>query len=167
MVAAYHNGRADLTALHHFVERQSQAMALPQTHPTNACRQSLKLDSRTCHVEPLMQVRIVRYQFLDLGVGLVDVLRVAGECYPAKRTDAPAEERGDGFGNKTREIEGMGDAGIESHLPNDVAVVEDRQSHALEAQQILDVLGHRARCGRSGARRVAEPPFIPLFDGPA
>ncbi len=142
-------------------------MTLTQAHPANARRQSLEMDSRARHIEPLMQVRIVGNQLLDLGVGFVDVFGIAREGYPAKWTDAAAKQRPNVFGNETRNVEGLRDAGIESHLPDVVAVVENRQPHALEAQQILDVLGHRARRGGGGARGILDPPFVPLFDGPA
>ena len=56
------------------IEGQPQPMALAEAHPADARRQALKLDARARHVEPLVQVRIVGDQLLDLGVGPVDVL---------------------------------------------------------------------------------------------
>jgi hypothetical protein len=41
------------------------------------------------------------------GVGLVDILRIAGERRPAERTDPPAEERADIGGHEAREGEGV------------------------------------------------------------
>src|ERR1700733_6730593 len=114
MIAADYDGRGDLTALYHFIERQTQTMTLPQAHPANARRQSLKMESRARHIEPLMQVRIVRNQLLDLGVGLVDILRITRQGHPAKGADAAAKQRPNVFGNEARYFEGVGDAGIES-----------------------------------------------------
>src|SRR5208282_4977233 len=109
-------------------------------HPANAGRQSLKLNPRTRHVEPLVQMRIIRNQFFDLRVGLVNIFRVSRERGPAEWSDAAAEQRPDVLRHETRDIERTSDAGIMGDLPQIVAVVEYRQAHRLEAQQILDVL---------------------------
>ena len=114
----------------HLVEGQPQAMPLSQADPADARRQALEMNLRARHVEPVMQMRIVGNQFLDLGVGLVDVLRVARERHPAERSDAAAEQRPDVLRHEAREIEGSRDARIERDLADVVAVVEYRQPHA-------------------------------------
>src|SRR5580693_3988593 len=110
------------------MEIQLETMSLNQTYPTNARRQPLKLDARARHVEPLMQVRIVRDQLFDLGVGCVNVVRIAREGHPSKGADAAAKQRPNVFGNETGNGEGLRDAGIEGDLTDVVAVVEHRQS---------------------------------------
>src|ERR1700730_10349209 len=107
-------------------------MPLSQTDPANARRQSLEVNLRARHVEPVMQMRIVRDQLLDLRVGFVDVFGISGQCGPAKWTYTAAEKRSDVFGHETGEIEGTADAGVERHLPDIVAVIEDRQTHGLQ-----------------------------------
>src|ERR1700691_3497718 len=118
-------------------------MALPEADPADSRRQPLKLDSRASHVEPAMKMRIVRDQLSDLRIGFVDVLGIAGEGGPTERSDAAAEQRPYVLGHESRNIEGSRHALIERHLTNVVAVVEHRQTHGLEAQHELDVLGHR------------------------
>jgi len=75
------------------LKREAEAVALSEAHPANAGGQALKLDSRARHVEPVMQVRIVRNQLLHLRVGLVDVLGVAGQRGPAERP-MPRQNKG-------------------------------------------------------------------------
>src|SRR6185437_14121237 len=132
MIAADDDGGGEFAALHHFVERQPQTMALPQSYPAYARRQSLKLNSRARHIEPSVQVRIVRNQLFDLGVGSVDVFGIARQSHPAKWPDAAAKQRPDVFWDETRNVEGIGHTGVERDLPDVVAVVENRQPHALE-----------------------------------
>src|SRR5260221_711998 len=120
----------------------SRPMTLGQAHPADAGRQTLKLNPRSRHVEPMVQVRIVGDQFLDLRIGLVDVLRIARQRRPAERSDTPAEQRPDVFGHEAREIKGTGDAGVERDLPDIVAVFKDRLSHGLEAQQAMAMFCH-------------------------
>src|SRR3984957_12002034 len=104
MVAADHDGRGKLAALDHLVEGQSQAMTLSQTDPADARRQSLEMNLRTRHIEPVMQMRVVRDQLFDFCVGLVDVLGVPGERNPAERPDSAAEQRPDVFRKETRGV---------------------------------------------------------------
>src|SRR5215469_14267073 len=44
---------------------------------------------------PTQQMRVVWDQFFYLGVGFINIFRVAGEGHPTKRADASAEERPD------------------------------------------------------------------------
>src|ERR1700688_1834557 len=107
-------------------------MALSQSDPTDARRQSLEMYLRARHIEPVMQMRIVRDQLFDLGVGLVNVFGISGQRNPAERSDAAAEQRADVCRHEAGEIEGLGDARIERDLPDVVAIVEYRQPHVRE-----------------------------------
>src|SRR3546814_1854019 len=73
------------------VEGQAELVALAQADPADARGQALELDALARHVEPVMQVLVVGDQFLDLGVGLVDVFGVAGQRDPAERADRSEE----------------------------------------------------------------------------
>ena len=95
MIAADHDRGFQLALCDHFIEGQAQLVAFAQADPADARRQALELDALPRHVEPAVQVRIVRDEFLHLGVGLVDVFRIAGQGGPAEGTDAAAEERAD------------------------------------------------------------------------
>src|ERR1019366_2084275 len=107
-------------------------MALPEADPANARRQSLKLNPRARHVEPVVQMRIVRDQLFDFGVGFVNVLRVPRQSHPPEWPDAAAEQRANVCGHETRYVESMRDALIVRDLPDVVAVIEDRQPHGPE-----------------------------------
>jgi hypothetical protein len=48
-----------------------------ETNPADARWQALERDPLARHVEPVVQMRVARRQFLHLGVGLVNVFRVA------------------------------------------------------------------------------------------
>src|ERR1019366_471080 len=102
----------------------------------------------------------------DLRVGLIDIFGIAGQGGPAERAYPAAEQRADVLRHETREIEGMTDAGVERDLPDIVAIVENRQTHGLEAQQIFDVFRHRAFGGIAGAGGGAAATLVPLLDGP-
>src|SRR5690606_14777573 len=91
VVAADHHRGLQLAITHHLVERQAQAVALAQADPADARRQALEVDALGGHVQPTVQVGVVRDQFLDLGIGPGDVLRVAAQRHPAERADAAAE----------------------------------------------------------------------------
>ena len=79
------------------------AVAVAEPDPADARRQALKGDALARHVEPVVQVRVVGDQLLHLGVGLVDVLGIAGQGHPAERADAAAEQRADIGGHEARE----------------------------------------------------------------
>src|SRR5471032_182575 len=107
VVATDDDWRGQFTAANHFVERQAQLGALAQANPADTCRQTLEADALAGHVQPVVQVSVVRDQLFDFGVGLVDVLRVARQRSPTERADATAEQRTDVRRYKTREVKGV------------------------------------------------------------
>ena len=76
MVTANDDRRLQLPRCNHFVESQTQAVTITQTDPANTRRKSLELNPFARHIEPAVQVDIIRQQFLDLLIGLSNVLRV-------------------------------------------------------------------------------------------
>ena len=106
VVAADDDGSGELAVGDHLIERKSQAMSLPQAHPADARRQALELNARAGHVQPMVQVGIVRNQLPDLRIGLVDILRITRQRRPAERSDAAAEERANVLGHEARNVEG-------------------------------------------------------------
>src|SRR5436190_6257051 len=126
MIAADHDGGIDLAFLHHFIERQSQAMALAEADPADARRQSLEGDALLGHIEPIVQMWIVGNELLHALVGLVDVFRVAGEGGPAERTYAAAEQRADIGRHEAWKSKGVLEPHVESDLADIVAVIEGR-----------------------------------------
>ena len=78
MIAADHNRRLELAPAHHLVEGKTEPMAITEADPANTRRQPLELDLLARHVEPVVQVGVIWQQLLHLGVGAIDILRIAG-----------------------------------------------------------------------------------------
>ena len=112
------------------LKARPSAVALAEADPADARGQALEGDALARHVEPVVQVRVVGDQLLHLGVGAVDVLGVARERRPAERADAAAEERADVGRHEAREGEGVGEALLQRHLADVVAVVDGRDAAA-------------------------------------
>src|SRR5690242_1834954 len=93
MIAPDHDWRLQLAPADHLVERQAKPMPITEPDPTDACRQALKADARTRHVQPVVQVCMVRQQFLDFGVGTENVLRITRQCGPAEWSHTTTEQR--------------------------------------------------------------------------
>src|SRR5471030_3009778 len=167
VVATDDDWRGQFTAANHFVERQTQLGAQAQANPADTCRQTLEADALAGHVQPVVQVRIVRDQFFDLGVGLVDVLRIARQCSPTERTDAAAEQRTDVSRDEAWEVEGVFHAFFLRHLTDVVAVVEGRYAHFLEVQHRLNVHRHRLLGGFHHGSRLGLGASAVLFPSPA
>ncbi len=74
MIAADHDRCPEFAACDHLVEREPKAMSVTEPDPTDSRRQALELDARLCHVEPVVQVPVVRHQLPDFGIGAKNVL---------------------------------------------------------------------------------------------
>ncbi|MNS66587.1 hypothetical protein D3C72_998070 [compost metagenome] len=114
-----------------------------------------------------MEVLVLGEQLLHLGVGLVDILRVARQRHPAERALAAAEQRADIGRHEAREIERVLHALVESHLADVVAVVQRRHAHLLEGQHRLHMLDDGRARGGFHRLRVALAQVFPLRHGPA
>ena len=124
-------------------------MTVAKPHPADARRQSLELDALAGHVEPPVQMRAVGHQLLHLGIGLVDVLRIARERGPAERPDTAAEQRPDIGRHEARIAEGIGHALFQRHLADVVAIVDRRHAELVEFEHGADMARHRL-LGRLG-----------------
>src|SRR5690606_11095913 len=60
VVAPDHDRRLQFAVADHLVERQAELVALAQADPADACRQALEGDALARHVEPVVQLRVVR-----------------------------------------------------------------------------------------------------------
>ena len=76
MIATDDDRRLQFAARHHFIERQAQPVAITKADPADPRRQSLELDPRPGHIEPVVKMLVVRHQFLDLGVGAENVFGI-------------------------------------------------------------------------------------------
>src|SRR5215510_13391675 len=117
-------------------------MAVAQTYPADARRQTLKADARFGHVQPVVQMRVAGKQRLHFGVGAPDVLGVSRECRPPEWPDAAAKERANIGWNKAREVEGISYPFVQCHLADVVAVIKRRYSAPVKFQHRTHVLGH-------------------------
>src|SRR3954451_6530177 len=104
-------------------------MALAHADPADARREYLNRNPLARHVEPAMEVRIVRDQLLHALVRAVDVLGITAQRDPAERANAAAEQRTDVSWNEPWEIERVGDAFVIGFLADVVAVIEGRDPH--------------------------------------
>ncbi len=117
---------------HHLVEGEPRLVPIAEADPADARRQPLEGDALARHVEPLVQVGVLREQLLHLRVGGVDVLRVAAQRAPAEWADAPAEQRPDIGRHEARKGEGVLQPLLLGNLADVVAIVEHR--HALRSR---------------------------------
>ena len=152
MVAADHDRRLQLAARHHLVEGKPEPMRGRPAPPSRCAPAGPGTGSAPRHVEPVVQMQVVRHQLLHLGVGAEDVLGIARQRRPAERPDAAAEQRPDIGGNETGKVEGVRDTFILRHLADVVAVIDRRDAHAVKLQHGAHMLRHR------GARRRARRP---------
>ena len=167
MVAADDDRCLEFALRHHLVEGEAKAMAIAQAHPADAGGQTLEVDLLPRHVEPVMEMGVVGQQFLHLGVGLVDILRIARQRRPAERADTPTEERADVGGDEAGEVEGIVDALVLRHLADIIAIVGRGHARRLEIQHGADMDGH-AGLGSLGHRfGFAFAPLDPFGDTPA
>src|ERR1700744_572180 len=137
-------------------------MAFAKSYPANARRKALKSDARTGHVEPAVQVEILREQLLHGRVGAIYILGIPGQGSPAKRSHAPTEEGPDISGHKTRKFERAFYAFILRHLANIVAVIEDRYSLPAEAEHGVYVFRYRFACRSDNQFRLTDFFCVPF-----
>ncbi len=89
-----------------------------------------------------MQRFVVRKQFFEFRVGLVDIFRIAGQRHPAERAFSFAEQRTDVGRYKAREVEGVADTLIQRYLTDIVAVIHGRDAHMTEVEHCLHMDRH-------------------------
>jgi hypothetical protein len=103
----------------------------------------------------LCRCGVLGEQLLHLGVGLVDVFRIARERAPAERADAPAEQRADIGRHEAGEGEGVFQPFVLRHLADVVAVIERRHAGVPEIDHGGDMGLHRGAGGRFDRLRIA------------
>ena len=141
-------------------------MPVAEADPADAGGETLKANALARHVEPIVQMLVVRHQFFDLGVGLIDVFGIAGERSPAKWADATTKQRADVGRHETGKLEGVGDALLLRHLTDVVAIVERRHARAVEIEHRAHMRGHRSARGLVNRFGVALAPLLPLRQRP-
>ena len=132
MIAADHDGGLQLAAGNHIVEHQPRLVPISQTNPANAGGQALKRNPVGGHIQPIVQMFVIRKQFLHRRVGFVDILRIARQGHPAERADPFAKQGPDIGGHKTGESEGVFQPFVQRHLADVVAVIQRRHARIPE-----------------------------------
>ena len=112
-------------------------------------------------------MRIIRYEFLYLAIGPVDVLRIAGQSDPAKRSDASAKQRTHVGRNESRKIEGIADTPIQGNLSNVVSVVERWNTGVVKVEHCAHVHGDGLRCCGDHGIGVGAALLQPPLNAPA
>jgi hypothetical protein len=138
-----------------------------QPDPADARGQALERDALARHVEPLVQVGVVRKQLLHLLVGLVDVFRVARQRTPAERADALAEQRADIGRHEAGKREGVFQPLVLGDLADVVAVIERGDAGVPEVDHRLDVVLHAGARGLLHRSRITLALVAPFGHRPA
>ena len=169
MVATDDDGRFQLSALDHLVERDAGTMALAQANPANARGQALEGDAIGGHIEPAMQVFVSGEQLLHSGISLANVFGVATQRDPSERALALAEKRANVRRHEAREVERVLYTVVECDLADVIAIVHRGHANCLEVEHGLHM--HRATFCRSFTQRIVLKCVglrgAPAFDAPA
>src|SRR2546427_13273684 len=92
MVASNHHRRLDFTLLDQIIDRQTELCPFLIPQPTNARRQSLKLNSFMCEINPAAKNSIIWKYLKHQFVSDRDVRWLARKRYPAKGTASLAKQ---------------------------------------------------------------------------
>ena len=115
---------------------------------------------------PAAQMGIID-QFLDLGVGLVNILRITGKSRPAERADAAAEQRADIGGHEAGEVERPRHALIQGDLADVVAVIDHGRAGRLKIKHGLDMAGDGGGGGGRDGAGIGLATVLPFRHRPA
>src|SRR5579883_2901937 len=144
MVAPNDNRCRNLTLADKLIDRHTKFCPLPVAKPADARRQALEADALLREFNPAVQTCIFREQFKNKPVCADNVLRVTGECDPAKWAFSLAEKWTNVFGHKSRNFIGIFytcDPGLGTQV---VAVIKGNCTSPFQFQHRLYMLGHGA-----------------------
>src|SRR4051794_35218679 len=99
MIASDHDRRRELAARDEVVQRDSELRALALAKPTNAGGQALEVDALSRHVDPPMQMLVVRKELQHQLIRPCEILWIARQCDPSKRALPFAKQRTHVFRN--------------------------------------------------------------------
>ena len=112
-------------------------------------------------------MRVLSEDFLHLGVGLVDILRIARQRRPAEGADAAAEQRADVGGHETGEVESVLQPFLQRHLADVVAIVDRGDARGVEIDHCLHLHLHRGTGGFFDGFGIALTFLAPFAHRPA
>src|SRR5580658_9067882 len=105
MIAADHDWRLQFAALDEFVHRQAELGAFPITQPTDACWQSLEVDSFLGERNPALQCAALRKKLQHQAIRAANVRGISRQRNPAERTATLAEQRPNVFRHESGDLE--------------------------------------------------------------
>ena len=167
MVPADHHRSLQFSAPDHVVEGDPEPCTVGQTDPAYPCRKPLELDAFLRHLEPIMEMGILRNQFLHLLIGTVDVFRVPGKRGPAEGAITSAEERTDAGRDEAGEIECVLNPFFKGHLSDVVAVVDGGNALTVKVKHGPHMSCHRILGGLDDGIRLGFPHQFRFFQAPA
>ena len=109
MIAPDDHRRTEFTARNHLVECSADPVTITEAQPADSARHSLEGNPFLRHIQPLMQLRVIRNQFFNLGIGTINVLRVSRKRSPAEGSDTSTEEWANVGGYEAGIIKGICD----------------------------------------------------------
>src|SRR5215212_5865521 len=118
MITANRDRRLEITTFHEIVDRLAHLSPFTITEPADARGQSLKVNSIARETQPAIQCAIIGKHLQRKIVSIANVLRIAGQRHPAKRSFAFAEKRANVFRHKARYLKRIRTTSIESLLTN-------------------------------------------------
>ena len=142
-------------------------MTHAEADPADARRQALEADPLARHVQPVVQMRVLREDLLHLGVGFVNILRIARQGGPAEGADAAAEKRADIGGHETGEGKGVFQPLFQRDLADVVAIVERGHARVPEIDHRGDMHLHAGAGGFLDGLGIALALVAPLGHRPA
>src|SRR6185369_10692649 len=101
--------------------------------------QSLKMNAVARQTQPAIQRAIIGKHLEREIVSLANVLGIAGQRHPTKRTLALAEQRANVFRDEAGYLERVFATSIERLLANVVAVIESNRARTFQRQHRFDV----------------------------
>ena len=139
MIAADHDRRGKLARGDHIIKRKAQFRAIAKPYPADTRGQALKGYALTRHIEPVMQMLVVRQKLFYFFICFIDIFRITRQRRPAERTDTTAEKRTNISRNKPWKTEGIRKTLLRGHLADIIAVVEGWYAHIFKIQHRHDM----------------------------
>ena len=142
-------------------------MTLAEAHPADTCGQPLESNALARHIQPVVQMRIIRNQLFDLRISLVNIFGISRQRHPAERADTATKQRAHVGRDKAGKIEGIRQALFFRNLPDIIAVIECWYTRPRQIEHCLHVNFHRCPRGRFDVIRGRTGLFTPFSHRPA
>ncbi len=146
VIAADHDWRGDLARRDEIVDCDPELCPFPLPQPADPRRQPLKLDPVASQCDPAPQMLVFGKELEHQLVRAGNVTRIARERDPPERSASFTKERTYVLGDKSGNLEGVLDAGVERDCADVVSIVEGDRAHPLQLEHSLDMHDSRSGC---------------------